>query len=113
MADSKLTALTEETAPAGDDLVYMVVDPGGTAADRKATVNNLLRYEETFTDGDLTAGVITITHNRNFQYPGIFVINDNNNLVGGYDVDYTDADNLDLDLSGFGTIPNTWRVIII
>ena len=41
MADSKLTALTEDTAPTSDDLVYTVTDPGGTPASRKATLTNL------------------------------------------------------------------------
>ena len=39
--DSKITALTEDTSPTTDDLIVTVNDPGGTAADRKVTLNNL------------------------------------------------------------------------
>ena len=43
MADEELQELTEDTAPASGDLVYVVVDPSGTPASRKMTVNNLLK----------------------------------------------------------------------
>ena len=42
MADEKLTALTEETAPALADIMYFVDDPGGTPLSRKVTIQNLL-----------------------------------------------------------------------
>jgi hypothetical protein len=41
-ADSKVTALTEDTAPTNDDLLYIVDDPSGTPASKKATINNVL-----------------------------------------------------------------------
>lgn len=41
MADSKLADLTADASPTGDDLVYVVNDPGGTPADRKVTLTNL------------------------------------------------------------------------
>lgn len=43
MADSKLADLTAVTALAGDELLYVVDDPGGTPLDRKVTVSNLAR----------------------------------------------------------------------
>lgn len=42
MADTKLTGLTADTAPGLDSLLYMVDDPAGTPASRKATVGDLL-----------------------------------------------------------------------
>lgn len=41
MADSKLTALTAITSTDGDEVVYVVDDPGGTPVSRKITVDNL------------------------------------------------------------------------
>lgn len=38
MADQKLTALTANTAPISTDILYMVDDPGGSPASRKATL---------------------------------------------------------------------------
>ena len=42
MADQKLTALTENTTPAGTDLLYIVDDPAGTPLSQKITISNLL-----------------------------------------------------------------------
>ena len=42
MADAKLTALTANTAPTGDDLLYLVDAPGGSPLSRKVTVDNFL-----------------------------------------------------------------------
>lgn len=41
MADTKLTALTETTAPATSDDVYIVTTPGGTPASKRCTIANL------------------------------------------------------------------------
>lgn len=54
MADSKLTALTENTALLSTDLVYVIDDPGGSAASQKATVETLLKA--ILADGWIPAG---------------------------------------------------------
>lgn len=41
MADSKLSALTAETAPVGADLVYLVDDVAGTPTSKKATLTDV------------------------------------------------------------------------
>lgn len=43
MADSKISALAADTSPTADDLVVLVNDPGGTPANKKATIANLLK----------------------------------------------------------------------
>jgi hypothetical protein len=43
MADNKITALTEDTAPLTTDLVMTVDDPAGTPINKKVTIANLLR----------------------------------------------------------------------
>ena len=43
MADSELQDLTEDTAPAAGDVVYVVVDPSGTPLSRRMTVQNLMK----------------------------------------------------------------------
>ncbi len=42
MADKKITELTEETAPVGDDLVEIVADVIGTPTNKKTTLTNLI-----------------------------------------------------------------------
>ena len=41
MADTKVTALTENTTPILTDIMYIVDDPGGSAASQKITLANL------------------------------------------------------------------------
>lgn len=41
MADSKITDLTADTTPTGDDLIVTVNDPGGSPVNRKVTLTNL------------------------------------------------------------------------
>lgn len=41
MADTKTTALTENTTPAATDIMYIVDDPGGSAASQKITLASL------------------------------------------------------------------------
>lgn len=43
MADTKLSALTADTSPTKDDLIYTVNAPGGTPGSRRATIENLLK----------------------------------------------------------------------
>ena len=42
MADTKVTGLSENTAPLSTDLAYLVDDPSGTPASNKITLANLL-----------------------------------------------------------------------
>lgn len=41
MADTKTTALPENTTPAATDIMYIVDDPGGSAASQRITLTNL------------------------------------------------------------------------
>jgi hypothetical protein len=59
MADSKITDLTENSAPVSTDLLPMVDDPAGTAATQKITFANLDTYlsatTKTLTNKTLTS----------------------------------------------------------
>ena len=50
MADSKLADLTNAATVADTDILYVVVDPGGTPLDRKATVATLVANHEAAAD---------------------------------------------------------------
>lgn len=58
MADTKTTALTANTDPIGTDLIYMVDDPGGSAASRKATMTTL---QGLMANGLTPGGRLTLT----------------------------------------------------
>lgn len=64
----------------------------------------------TFTDGDLTAGVLTITHGQTLATPfgiPLAVTDSNQQLVIPDDITYL-TDTITVDLSNFGTIAGTW-----
>jgi len=61
MADSNVINLTENTAPLGGDLFYMVDDPNGSAADRKLYLGNL----NLLSDGFMVNGKISVTVSSN------------------------------------------------
>ena len=56
-ASQKLTALTELTAPASEDLLYVIDDPSGTPASRKATLSNVGKgFASVGASGTITVG---------------------------------------------------------
>ena len=66
MADTKVSALTEDTAPLSTDLLYEVDDPAGTPLSKKTTIGNVVGYVVT-TAGD----IIIATASRTLARLGI------------------------------------------
>jgi len=69
MADTKTTDLTENTAPVGADLVYMVDDPGGSAASQKVTFANFSKGLFSDSEGDPAAVSNTGSADGTSVYP--------------------------------------------
>ena len=61
MADTKITALTENTAPIATDIFPMVDDPAGTALTQKVTITNLFTAREIIAPTITTSIVPTMT----------------------------------------------------
>lgn len=62
MADAKISALTADTSPTSDDLTVTVNDPGGTPANRKVTLGNLITKAHGLSDSTVVgvaSGVLT------------------------------------------------------
>ena len=57
MADAKLTALTENTAPLGSDLIYLVDDPAGSPTSNKIYAGSY----NVLPDGFMGNGDFTVT----------------------------------------------------
>ena len=85
---------------------YVIMDSG-------ATVNlDIPTYTQTFVDADLTAGVIAITHNLSDQYPVVQIYDNSNNVIIPDEITATSTSVTTLDLSGFGTLVGTYRVVV-
>ena len=67
MADSKITALSENTTPLSTDILPMVDDPAGTPVTQKVTLANLLAVGISDTAYDPTTwdAVTTIAPSKN------------------------------------------------
>lgn len=62
MADAKISALTADTSPTSDDLTVTVNDPGGTPANRKVTLGDLVTKAHGLSDSTVVgvaSGVLT------------------------------------------------------
>lgn len=70
-------------------------------------------FQQNFADGDLSSGVLTVTHNLNSQYVSVTVFDNNDLIIIPDDVDATGTTALTIDLTSFGTLTGTWRAIIV
>ena len=68
-------------------------------------------YETTFTNADLTAGVLTVSHSLNTNVPSVTIVDNTDAILTPSQVATTriDADTITVDLSLF-TVTGTWRV---
>lgn len=69
-------------------------------------------YTTEIEDGDLTSGLVTITHSLNEQYPKVAVYDENNNEVG-VGVKSINSLSTQLDFTGFGTLGGTFNASFI
>ena len=75
-------------------------------------------YRQSFVDGDLTAGVLTVVHLLGVQYDSVTVYDNNGEEIDPDTVTDIDATTVELDLTSFqvvggGAIAGTWNVVVI
>ena len=70
-------------------------------------------FTQSFVDGDLSSGVLTVTHNLNSQYVSVTVYNNSDLIIIPDDVDATGANALTIDLTAYGTLTGTWQAVVI
>lgn len=113
--DAVLADLTEETDPVAGDFALGFLSSGEI---RIFDTSKFLgggeydKYSVTFVDGDLTSGVLTVTHNLADQFPVLVLTNGSNKLTQPDDVTYTDANTLAIDLSSYGSLTGTWTATL-
>lgn len=70
-------------------------------------------YYTSFDDGDLSSGILTVTHNLGHTYCQVQVFDNNDKLIIPDEIELTGTNTLTVDLSSYGTISGTWRVIVL
>jgi hypothetical protein len=114
IGQSTITTVGTLTSGAlGTGFTAVAIAQGGTNATTAAGARTNLSaaglFTGTFTNSNLTAGVLTITHNLNNQAPIIFVYDNNNRWIVPDEVTASSANAVAVDLSSFGTLSGTWR----
>lgn len=69
-------------------------------------------YTATFTNANLVAGILTVTHGLNSQYSVVTVYDDTDKQVIPDDVTATSSTTSTIDLNSFGAIAGTWKVTV-
>ncbi len=69
-----------------------------------------LSYTTTFANGDLSSGVLLVTHNLTVNGIGVNIFDNNDKLVLPDDVTIVDTNNCTVDLASYGTLSSNWRV---
>jgi len=70
-------------------------------------------YTTTFTNSSLSAGVLTVNHNLNFQYPTVSVFDNTNKQVIPDEVEASGVNSISIDLNSFGSIAGTWTTTVV
>ena len=80
---------------------------------RGVEITDSTSFYGSFTDSDLSSGVLTITHNLGHTYCSVTIIDNNNKVITPDDITYVDENSLEVDLSSFGTLTGTWRYVVL
>ena len=110
------------TIDLGDTILAdTIVKNGGTSSqflkadgsvDTATYLTSNQAYELAFVDGDLSAGVLTVTHSLGKKYNIVQVYNNSDVQVFGY-ITLSSTSALTIDLSAYGTITGTWHAVVI
>lgn len=96
-----------------DTTKWMVLASKGDAGATGATgpAGSTATVTDTFVNADLVAGVFTFNHALNARPVNIQVFDNNWRLVVPDSVELTDVNNAAIDLTSWGAITGTWRVV--
>jgi hypothetical protein len=67
-------------------------------------------YLSSFTNANLTAGILTVTHNLGVQYGSVTIVDNTGKEILPDDVTFTSTTALAVDLTSYGTLTGTWQV---
>lgn len=75
-------------------------------------INVITPQTTNITNASLTGGKLTLNHNLNTDKIHVQVVNDTGYYVLPDGIKQVDNNNVEIDLASFGSISNTWKVII-
>ena len=99
---NNLSLADSDVQQALDTLDDLVVSGGGSGA-----------FVGTFTNSDLSAGVLTLTHSLNEQDVQVDVYDENYLYLISDSVDLIGANTVEIDINSYGTISGTWTAVVL
>lgn len=70
------------------------------------------KYSATFTNADLTNGILSVTHSLGTELVSVMIYDQNNKQITP-DITLTSINALIADLSAWGTLTGTWSIIVL
>jgi hypothetical protein len=74
---------------------------------------NAAVYRRSFTDADLTSGVLSVTHNLEQKYVNVTVYDENDKQIIPNEVFLQNTTQLQIDFTGFSVLSGTWNLVVI
>uniref|UniRef100_A0A6M3KC42 Uncharacterized protein n=1 Tax=viral metagenome TaxID=1070528 RepID=A0A6M3KC42_9ZZZZ len=93
-----------------DANLFAVSQSGAVKALAFSVFRDAATYTTTFNNGNLVAGVLTVTHSLNSTILHVTVANNAPQIIVPDAVIFTGADTLTVDLTSFGTLSGIWSV---
>ncbi len=69
-------------------------------------------YRQSFVNGDLVAGVLSVTHSLGVRYNHVTIYDNSNQMITPDQITDVDANNITIDLTSFGAIAGTWNLVV-
>jgi hypothetical protein len=90
---------------------------GGTGATTAAAARTNLAasgvHRQSFTNANLTAGILTITHALGQQFVNVQVMDNGNRVIYPDEITLSSATQFSVDLTSFGTISGSWNLVAV
>jgi len=107
------------TAPIGESEIVkpvLIADSttsGYVANMRGSEVTGTTSWYQSFTNSDLTAGVLTVTHNLGHEFLVPTLWNNNKKKANPDDFELVDSNSMKVNLTSYGTITGTWTIVLL
>lgn len=88
----------------------------GTDADwneAKLSTTNARAYRLAFVFGDLTSGVLSVTHSLGEKFVSVTIYDNNDKQIIPDEVQLINTTDLQIDISSYGNITGTWNLVVL
>jgi hypothetical protein len=116
VGQASITTLGTITTGAWNGTAIAVANGGTGAATAAQARTNLAAsgvHRQSFTNGSLTAGVLTVTHTLGQQFVNVQVMDDTNKVIYPDEITLSSSTQFTVDLTSFGTLVGSWNLIAV